>query len=69
MSFNVEGPAPRGRPKLRWKDVINNDLRKRGINGKQQIAMERYHQASDDITDGAPNPPQVDGGGVDTTSK
>ena len=27
MSFIVDGPTPRGRPRLRWSDVINKDLR------------------------------------------
>ena len=27
MSFIVDGPTPRGRPRLRWSDVINKDLK------------------------------------------
>ena len=27
MSFIVDGPMPRGRPRLRWSDVINKDFR------------------------------------------
>ena len=29
MSFNVDGQTSRGRPKLRWKDVVNTDLPKK----------------------------------------
>ena len=32
MSFNVDGPTSRGSPKLRWKDVVNADLRKNHLN-------------------------------------
>ena len=32
MSFNVDGPTPRGRPRLRWSDVVNKDMRKCGLN-------------------------------------
>ena len=32
MNFNVDGPTPRGRPKLRWNDVINADLCKKQLN-------------------------------------
>ena len=32
MSFNVDGPTSRGRPKLRWKGVVNADLRKKHLN-------------------------------------
>ena len=31
MNFPVEGPTPRGRPKLRWSDVIKVDLKKLGL--------------------------------------
>ena len=32
MNFDVDGPTPRGRPKLRWKDVVNADLHKKQLN-------------------------------------
>ena len=32
MNFNVDGPTPWGRPKLRWKDVVNADLLKKQLN-------------------------------------
>ena len=32
MSFNVDGPTSQGRPKLRWKDVVNADLCKKHLN-------------------------------------
>ena len=32
MSLDIDGPTPCGRPRLRWSDVINKDLKKRGIN-------------------------------------
>ena len=32
MSFNVDGPTNRGRPKLNWEDVVNTDLHKKHQN-------------------------------------
>ena len=32
MSFNVDGPTYQGRPKLRWKDLVNADLRQKHLN-------------------------------------
>ena len=32
MSFNVDGPTYRGRPKLNWEDVVNTDLHKKHQN-------------------------------------
>ena len=32
MSFNVDRSTSRGGPKLRWKDVVNADLRKKNLN-------------------------------------
>ena len=32
MNFDVDGPTPWGRPKLRWKDVVNADLCKKQVN-------------------------------------
>ena len=40
MNFDVDGPTPRGRPKLRWKDVVNADLRKEQLN--IALASDRF---------------------------
>ena len=32
MSLNVDRPTSQGRPKLRLKDVVNADLRKKHLN-------------------------------------
>ena len=32
MSFNLDEQTSRGRPKLRWNDVVNADLRKKQLN-------------------------------------
>ena len=32
VSFNLDGPTSRDRPKLRWRDVVNADLRKKDLN-------------------------------------
>ena len=32
MNFDVDGATPRGRPKLRWKDVVNADFCKKQLN-------------------------------------
>ena len=31
MNFVVDGPTSRGRPKLRWKDVVNSELNKKNL--------------------------------------
>ena len=28
MTLQIDGPTPRGRPKLRWNDVVNADMKK-----------------------------------------
>ena len=40
MSFNVDRPTSQGRPKLRWKDVVNTDPRKKHLN--ISLASDRY---------------------------
>ena len=47
MSYNVDGPTSRSRPKLRWKDVFNPDLRKKHLNISLASDMEKCHQISD----------------------
>ena len=32
MSFNVDGPTSRGRPKFRWKDVVKASIHKKHLN-------------------------------------
>ena len=39
MSLQIEGPTPRGRPKLRWSDVVNTDMKKLGL--KSSLATNR----------------------------
>ena len=39
MNFRVEGPSARGRPKLRWSDVVNKDLQTKGL--KIEMAENR----------------------------
>ena len=56
MNFHVEGPTPRGRPKLRWSDVIKI-LTFGGI--PSSLALHNRRSS---------NPLQVDDG-VETTSK
>ena len=49
MSLNVDGPKSRSRPKLRWKDVFNPDLRKKHLNISLASDMEKCHQISDTV--------------------
>ena len=35
MELEVEGTRTRGRPRRRWKDCIENDLREKGLNGNE----------------------------------
>ena len=32
MGFKVDGPTSRGRPNLKWRDIVNADLRKKHLN-------------------------------------
>ena len=40
IDFEVGGPNPKGRPRLRWSDVISNDLKKKNIN--KDLASNRF---------------------------
>ena len=39
MDFHVEGPTPRGRPRLRWMDVVKKDLKEHNLS--QNAASDR----------------------------
>ena len=36
MRMDVEGRRRKGRPKRRWKDSVNVDLREKGLSGEQK---------------------------------
>ena len=50
MSFNVDGPTSRGRPKLRWKDVVNADLRKKHLNISLACDRSKWRNAIRPVT-------------------
>jgi hypothetical protein len=59
LNFNVEGTIPRGRPKLRWSDVINKDLKILGISNQLANDRVRWRAAirpNDDATQKECNP-------------
>ena len=39
MNYDIGGPAPRGRPRLRWMDVIKMDMKKHGLT--ERMAADR----------------------------
>lgn len=42
--LNVDGPRQRGRPKLRWLDTINADLRSRHLNQQQALDRNKWRK-------------------------
>ena len=50
MSFNVDGPTSRGRPKLRWKDVVNADLCKKLLNVSLASDISKWRHAIKPVT-------------------
>ena len=50
MSFNVDGPTSRGRPKLSWKDVVNVDLRKKHLNISLASDRSKWRNANRPVT-------------------
>ena len=45
MSYNVNGAAPRGRPKLRWIDSVKKDMKELGINTDLTLDRSAWRQA------------------------
>ena len=50
MNFNVDGPTPGGRPKLRWNDVVNTDLRKKQLNIALASDISKWRNAIRPVT-------------------
>ena len=50
MNFDVDGPTPRSRPKLRWKDVVNADLRKKQLNMALASGRSKWRNAIRPVT-------------------
>ena len=50
MSFNVDRATSRGRPKLRWKDVINADLSKKHLNISLASDRSKWRNAIRPVT-------------------
>ena len=49
-SFNVDGPTSQGRPKLRWKDVVKADLRKKHLNISLASDRSKWRNAIRPVT-------------------
>ena len=45
MSFVVDGPNPRGRPRLRWSDVVQKDMKIKDINITLADDREKWRNA------------------------
>ena len=50
MNFNVDEPTHWGRPKLRWKDVVNADLCKKQLNIMLASDRSRWRNAIRPVT-------------------
>ena len=57
MNFNVDGPTSRGRPKLRWKDIVNADLRKKHLNTSLTNDRSKWRNAIRQVTQQIPLQP------------
>ena len=69
MNFNVDGPTPWGRPKLRWKDVVNADLRKQLLNIALASDRSKWRNAIRPVTQQNALQPTMSGKRGGTTSK
>ena len=45
ISFDVDGPAPWGRPRLRWIDVVESDLRRHGLSRDSALDRNNWRNA------------------------
>ena len=50
MSFSVDGPTSRGRPKLRWKDLVSADLRNKHLNISLASDRSKWRNAIRPVT-------------------
>ena len=46
LDFNVEGAYPRGRPKKRWMENINNDMKTLNINADLALDRDKWRKAT-----------------------
>ena len=44
MEFEVEGSRMRGRPRKRWRDVVESDQQKRGLRSGDALNRRRWRR-------------------------
>ena len=49
MNYEVEGPRPRGRPKMTWREVVKEDCQARKLNTEDVIDRSKWRKLIKDV--------------------
>ena len=49
MEYEVEGPRPRGRPKLTWREVVEKDCEARKLNKEDAMNRSKWRKLIKDV--------------------
>ena len=49
VNYEVEGPRPRGRPKMTWREVVKEDCQARKLNTEDVIDRSKWRKLIKDV--------------------
>jgi len=49
MEYEVEGPRPRGRPKMTWREVVREDCQARKLNKEVATYRSKWRKLIKDV--------------------
>ena len=49
MEYEVEGPRPRGRPKITWTEVAEKDCQARELNNEDAVDRCKWRKVTKDV--------------------
>ena len=49
MEYEVEGPRPRARPKMTWREVVEKDCQPHELNKEDAVDRSRWRKLINDV--------------------